>query len=158
MTIVPSEDSGQSGHWLTSFCWFWFCHAASPMLLDQLYMYSLCYMSFFWSHWCHMVYTFNICRFVRPSETWFPWSTDFHASWLSHESKVSTPQPLIVGVQASFRVSYPNFVISRKKCTCYIGKGVLNRHLGSSPDLCSTQNCVEMNRIIKSSRYNFNPI
>ena len=51
----------------------------------------------------------------------------------------STPQPLyntIVGVQANFRVSYPIRVILRVKCIGYIGKGVLNRNLGSNPDPC----------------------
>ena len=45
------------------------------------------------------------------------------------ENLDNTPQPLyntIVGVQANFRVSYPNHVISRIKCVGYIGKKVLN--------------------------------
>ena len=50
----------------------------------------------------------------------------------------TTPQPLyntIVGVHANFRVSYPICVISRVKCICYIGKGVLNSHLGAKTKL-----------------------
>ena len=58
----------------------------------------------------------------------------------------------IVGVQPIFRVSYPNHVISRVKCICYIGKGVLNSHLRSKPEPCYIQNCVIMNRVIKRFR------
>ena len=67
----------------------------------------------------------------------------------------TTPQPLhntIVGVQASFRVSYPIHVISRVKCIDYIGKGVLNNHLGSNPDPCYIQNHVITNCVIKRLR------
>ena len=66
-----------------------------------------------------------------------------------------TPQPLyntIVGVQANFRVSYPNLVISRVKCIGYIGKGVLDSHLGSSSHPCYIQNRVISNRVIKRFR------
>ena len=66
-----------------------------------------------------------------------------------------TPPPLyntIVGVQASFRVSYPNRVITRVKCIDYIGKGTLNSHLGSNSDSCYIQNHVIMNRVIKRFR------
>ena len=45
-------------------------------------------------------------------------------------------------VQANFCVSYPVRVISRVKCIGYIGKGVLNSHLGSNPDPYYIQNCV----------------
>ena len=66
-----------------------------------------------------------------------------------------TPQPLyntIVWVQANFHASYPNRVISRVKCIGYIGKGILNSHLGSIPDPCGIQNCVITNRVIKRFR------
>ena len=59
------------------------------------------------------------------------------ASWSNN-----TPQPLYnttFGVQASFRVGYPNCVISRVKCISYIGKGVLNSQLGSNLDPCYIQ-------------------
>ena len=68
-----------------------------------------------------------------------------------------TPQPLyntIVGIQASFRVSYPNRVITRVKCISYIGKEVLNCHLGSNPVPCYIQNRVITNRVIKRFRCN----
>ena len=40
-------------------------------------------------------------------------------------------------VQASFRVSYPNYIISRIKCIYYIGKKrVSNSHFESKPDAC----------------------
>ena len=45
----------------------------------------------------------------------------------------NTPQPVydtVAGVQANFRVSYPICVVARVKCIGYIGKGVLNSHLG----------------------------
>ena len=72
-----------------------------------------------------------------------------------NDVKQSTPQPLyntIVGVQANFHVSYPNLVISRVKCIGYMRKGVLNSHLESNPDPCCIQNCVIMNRVIKTFR------
>ena len=68
---------------------------------------------------------------------------------------ICTPQPLyntIVWVQANFRVSYPNRVISRIKCIGYTRKGVLNSHLESNPDLCCIQNRVIMNLVIKRFR------
>ena len=70
---------------------------------------------------------------------------------------MNTPQPLyntIVWVQANLRVSYPNHVISRVKCIGYIGKGVLNSHLGSKTKPCYIQNHVIMNRVIKGFRCN----
>ena len=48
----------------------------------------------------------------------------------------------LVGVQASFHVSYPIRVISRVKCRGYIGEGVFNSYLGSNPDQCYIQNHV----------------
>ena len=68
---------------------------------------------------------------------------------------VDTPQPLnntIVGVQANFRVSYPNRVVTRVKCIAYIGKGILNSHLGSNSDPYYIQNRVITNRVIKRFR------
>ena len=65
-------------------------------------------------------------------------------------------QPLyntIFGIQANFRVSYPNRVISRVKCIGFIGKGVFDSHLGSSPDPCYIQNRVISGRVIKRFRY-----
>ena len=62
------------------------------------------------------------------------WKSYLHATSIQY-----TPQLLyntIVGVQAKFRVSYPNRVISRVKCIDYIRKGVLNTNLVSNPDLC----------------------
>ena len=58
---------------------------------------------------------------------------------------VSTPQSLyntVFGVQAHFRVSYPNCVISRVKCIGCIRKRVLNSHSGSNLDPCYNQNHV----------------
>ena len=49
-------------------------------------------------------------------------------------------------------VSYPNRVILRVKCIGYIGKWVINSHLGSNPNLCYIQNRVIMNRVIKRFR------
>ena len=72
--------------------------------------------------------------------------------------KENTPQPVyntIFGIQASFHVSYPNRVISRVKCICYIGKGVFDSHLGSSPDPCYVQNRVVSDRVIKRFRCSF---
>ena len=43
-------------------------------------------------------------------------------------------------------------VLLRVKCKGYIGKGVLNSHLVSNPDLCCIQNHVIMNRVIKRFR------
>ena len=66
-----------------------------------------------------------------------------------------TPQPpynSIARVQASFHVSYPNCVILRVKCIDYIGKGVLNSHLGANSDPWYIQNCVITNRVIKRFR------
>ena len=71
----------------------------------------------------------------------------------------ATPQPLyntIFGIQANFRVSYPNRVISRVKCIRYIGKAVFDSHLGSSPDPCYIQNRVISDRVIKRFRCIFN--
>ena len=65
---------------------------------------------------------------------------------------LSFTQPLcntIVGVQAIFRVSYPNRVITRVKGIDYIGKGIFNSHLGSNSFPCYIQNCVLTNRVIK---------
>ena len=42
--------------------------------------------------------------------------------------------------------------MSRVKCIGYIGKGVLNSHLGSNPDPCCIQNRVITNRVIKRLR------
>ena len=67
----------------------------------------------------------------------------------------STPQPLyytIVWVQANFRVSYPNRVVSRVKYIGYIVKGVLNSHLESNPDQCYIQNRVITNRVVRRFR------
>ena len=55
---------------------------------------------------------------------------------------VNTPQSLcntFVGVQANFRVSYPNCVMSRAKCMDYIRnyKRILSSYLGSNSDPCS---------------------
>ena len=72
--------------------------------------------------------------------------------------KGNTPPPLyntIVGIQSNFRVSYPNRVIWRVKYIGYIGKGVLNSHLGSNPDPCYIQNRVITNRAIKRLRCTF---
>ena len=66
-----------------------------------------------------------------------------------------TPQPLyntIVWVQANFRVSYPNRVITRVKCIDYVEKGILNSHLGFISDPCYIQNRVITNRVIKRFR------
>ena len=63
------------------------------------------------------------------------------------------PQPLyntIVGVQANFRVSYPNH--NESKCLDYIGKRILNSHLGSCSDLYYIQNCVIMKCVTKRFR------
>ena len=57
-----------------------------------------------------------------------------------------------VGVQASFRFSYPMHVIPRVKCINYIRKGVLNSQLGSKPDPCYIQKRVITNRVIKRFR------
>ena len=58
----------------------------------------------------------------------------------------------IVGVPDNFHVSCPNHVISRVKYKGYIGKEVLNSHLGSKPDQCYIQNCVIMNHVMKRLR------
>ena len=53
------------------------------------------------------------------------------------KKNVSTPQPLyntVVELQAKFHVSYAIRVILRVKGIDYIGKEVLNNHLGSNPD------------------------
>ena len=55
-----------------------------------------------------------------------------------------------VGVQASFLVRYRNRVILRIKCIGYIGKRVLNSHLGANPDWGYIQNRVIKNRVIKN--------
>ena len=56
---------------------------------------------------------------------------------------------LFITLQAAYRVSYPNRVISRVKCIGYIGKGVLNSHLGSSPYPCYIQNGVITHLVVK---------
>ena len=66
-----------------------------------------------------------------------------------------TPQSLyntIFGVQAHFRDSYPNPVISRVKCIGCIRKGVLNSHSGSNLDPCYNRNHVITNPVIKRFR------
>ena len=66
--------------------------------------------------------------------------------------RYTTTSNTIVWVQANFRVSYPNRVISIVKCIGYIGKGILNSHLGSIPDPCYIQNHVITNCVIKRFR------
>ena len=75
--------------------------------------------------------------------------------WLTLKHLSHTGKPLnntIVGVQVNFRFSYPACVILSVKCIGYIGKGVLNSHLGSNPDLCYIQNHVITNCVIKRFR------
>ena len=70
---------------------------------------------------------------------------------LNKNQNKTKKQPLyntIVWVEANFRVSYPNRVITRVKYS-YIAKSVLNDHLGSSTDPCYIQNRVISNRVIK---------
>ena len=67
---------------------------------------------------------------------------------------IITPQPLfntIVAVLAKFYVSYPICVLVRAKCIGYIGRGVCNSSLGSKPVLCTIQNGVITNCVIKRS-------
>ena len=78
--------------------------------------------------------------------------TNYHKFHKYSDTEKITPQPLyntIFGIQANFRVSYPNRVISRGKCISYIGKGVFDSHLGSSSDPCYIQNRVISDRVIK---------
>ena len=80
---------------------------------------------------------------------------DKRGFWLTLKHLSHTRKPLndtIVGVQVSFRVSYPAYIILRVKCIGYIGKGVLNSHLGSISDLCYIQNHVITNCVIKRFR------
>ena len=95
------------------------------------------------------IYGKNIKKSSPEPKGWWPWKLVYRIGCSS------TPQPLynsIVGVQANFRVSYPNRVISRVKCIDYMGKGVLSSHLGSNPDPCCIQNRFIMNRVIKRLR------
>ena len=65
---------------------------------------------------------------------------------------MDTPQPLyntIVGVQANFRVSYPNPCYNESKMYSYIAKSVFDDHLGSSNEPCYIQNRVITNHVIK---------
>ena len=62
-----------------------------------------------------------------------------------------TPQPLYNTIVGVFRVSYPNHVVTRVKYIGYVGKGVLNSHLG--PTLIRViSKTVTMNCVIKRFR------
>ena len=131
-------------------------------------------------HWIHLVTIgplVYLCQVMRKRVLCHMWTTKVQitlriravwsapllfAAWivwyvylLYPKFQDSTPQPLyntIAGVQAHFRVSYPNRVITRVKFIGYIGKWVLNSHLGSNSDPCYIQNRVITNRVIKRFR------